>query len=204
MREGSTPSFSEFRPVVPFQARLVRDIETFDYSQGVHEILLSGSVGSAKSLVAAHLAIKHCLQFKRARLLLGRRALPDLRDTIYTKILEHLEGTKLASGDTFQKGIHYDAKDNTCYIRFYNGSEIISRSWADKKYKKLGSLELSAAVIEELTENEGDDKQAIQFIRMRVGRLPHVPQNWIIYCSNPSSPAHFAYDYFQIGQRRRA
>lgn len=202
--DRSTPSFSEFNPrLVKYQYDLISDIEqNFDYSLGVHECLLSGSLGSGKSLPAAHLAVSHCLRYPKSRILLGRKAMPDLRDTIFTKILEHLEGTKLKDGSEFQKGKHYDYSEHNCKIHFQNGSEIISRSWADKRYKKLGSLEISAAVIEELTENDADDEIAIRYVRTRVGRLPHVPVSWIVYCTNPDSPSHFAYKYFDIGKRQ--
>jgi phage terminase large subunit len=202
--ERSTPSFSEFDPTrIPTQYDLVRDIEErFDYSLGVHECLLSGSLGSGKSLPAAHLAIAHCLKYPKARLLLGRKAMPDLRDTIFTKIIEHLDGTEMADGRRLQKGVHYDYSEHYCSVWFANGSEMIARSWADKRYKKLGSLELSAAVIEELTENDEDDEIAVRYVRTRVGRLPHIPVNWIIYCTNPDSPAHFAYRYFELGKRQ--
>jgi Phage terminase large subunit len=124
-----------------------------------------------------------------ARLLLGRKALPDLKDTIFSKILEHLEGS-------FQEGVDYTVNETQARILFRNGSEIISRSWSDKKYKKLRSLELSAAIIEELTENNDEDKQAYDEIKMRVGRLPHIRKSFIICATNPDSPAHWVYNYF--------
>lgn len=201
---GSTPSFSEFDPRnVPYQARVIDDMNfSFNWTSGVHEVLLSGSIGSAKSLLAAHLGIKHALLYPNSRGCICRKAKPDLRDTIYTKICEHLEGTVLEDGTELKEGRHYFLKDTTCEVRFFNGSEIIGRSWADGNYKKLGSLELSWAVVEELTENDADDEMAIKYLRMRVGRLPHIPQAWIVYCTNPDSPSHFAYDYFDIGKRQ--
>lgn len=204
LEASSTPSFSEFDPRhVPYQARVVDDMQFgFDWKLGMHEILLSGSVGSAKSILAAHQGIKHCLMYPHSRGCLARKAKPDLRDTIYTKICEHLEGTVMADGTELKEGKHYFLKDTTCEIRFFNGSEIIARSWSDRKYKKLGSLELSFAIVEELAENDAEDEMAIKFLRMRVGRLPHIPQSWIIYCTNPDSPSHFAYDYFDIGKRQ--
>lgn len=167
--------------------------------------LACGSIhhNSAKSILAAHQGVKHCLRYPNARLGLFRKALPDLRDTIYTKICEHLSGTVLADGTELIEGKHYFLKDTTCYVRFINGSEIISRSWSDKKYKKLGSIELSAGIVEELTENENEDETAIKYIRMRVGRLAHVPQSWIMYCTNPDGTSHFAYKYFDIGNKQR-
>lgn len=201
---SSTPSFSEFSPDhIPYQRQVVDLIDSFDYSQGALEILLSGSVGSAKSLLAAHLGIRHCLSYPGARLMLGRKALPDLKDTIFNKVLEHLEGTELENGEQFKEGIHYRPIHNIAMIKFFNGSEVISRSWIDNKFKKLRSLELSAAIFEELTENEDEHMQAYIETTMRVGRLPHIKENWILSCTNPDSPAHWAYKRFMVDKKPR-
>jgi hypothetical protein len=125
--------------------------------------------------------------------------MPDLRDTIFTKMLEHIEGTVKADGSLVREGVDFGFSQHNCKIWVANGSQVVSRSWHDKNYKKLGSLEISAAIVEELAENDGDDWQAISFIRMRVGRLPHVPQSWIIYCTNPDAPSHPAYEDFDLG-----
>jgi len=189
----STPSLTEFNPdIIAYQREVIRYVrKEYDYTKGILEILLSGSVGSAKSLLAAHLGCLHLLSYKGAHLLLGRRTLPDLKDTIFTTICEHLEGTK-----GLEEGKHYWIKYNTAKIIFCNGSRITSRAWGDKKYKKFRSLQLSAAIIEELTENDLEESQAYTEITMRVGRLPHVPQSWILSCTNPDGPEHWAYDRF--------
>ena len=189
----STPSFGEFEPWhIPFQDQLIDDIEcNLDFSLGTHEFLLSGSVGSAKSLVLAHLLVKHCIQFPGAKALIGRRALPDLRDTLYQKIMEHLQD------DQLQDGVHYRGYDTTCSIVFPPWqSEIIPRTWSDKKFKKFRSLELSMAVIDELTETPDEDKDFYTELRMRLGRQPHIKRNLILTATNPDSPQHWAYDYF--------
>ncbi len=186
---SSTPSFREFNPtVIPFQKRVLRDLLTrYNYELGTHEILLSGSVGSAKSILMAHVVLLHCLRYRGARVLLGRRALPDLKSTIYAKILEHMEGYLVEGRD-------YTKHDGSAFIKFANGSQIISRSWADNRFSKVRSLELSAACIEELTETE--EAHAYNEIKMRVGRLPHIRENFIISATNPDSPSHWAYKYF--------
>lgn len=188
---SSTPSFTEFDPFqVPYQARVLTDMEFgFDYSLGVHEILLSGSVGSAKSILAAHCGIRHCLENERARLCLGRQSMPDLKDTILAKVLEHMEGD-LVEGEDYE---HNETKGK---IIFSNGSEIVSRSWADKKFKRFRSLELSAAIVEELTENDDNYKPFYSELRARVGRLPHIKRNWVMCATNPDDPAHWAHKYF--------
>lgn len=188
---SSTPNFSEFNPdIIPYQRRVIRYVKNeFDYNLGTAEIMLSGAVGSAKSIILAHLAIFHCLQHSNARLLVGRRTLPDLKETIFKKMLEHLDGVLVEGRD-------YWINQTTCKIAFRNGSEIISKTWADKNYKKFRSLELSAAIIEELTENKEDDKQAYDEIKMRVGRLSHIKEKFILCATNPDSPSHWVYKYF--------
>lgn len=182
--------------IIPYQSKVMDDVFfNFDYTLGTHEVLLSGSVGSAKSILMAHIAIRHCIENRGARLLLARKAMPDLKDTIFTKILEHLQGS-------FKEGFDYSVNHTTTSIRFRNGSSIISRSWSDKKYKKMRSLELSAAIFEELTENDDQDKQAYDEIKMRVGRLPHIKSKFIIAATNPDAPSHWAYKYFIISKKK--
>jgi len=190
--ERSTPHFNEFNPArIKFQARVVDDFYgNLDFASGVQELLLSGSVGSAKSLLAAHLAVRHCVENTRARILLGRLTLPDVKATIFKLITEHLQGSQ------FKEGRDYWIRQDSGYIQFRNGSEILSRSWADKKYEKVRSLALSGAIIEEATENKGDHQKAIFEIKQRVGRLPHIKTNFIIYCTNPDGPSHWLYKYF--------
>lgn len=191
--EKSTPSFFEFDPThIKFQAQVVYDLDfKLDKSLGVHELLFSGSVGSSKSLLGAHIAIKHCLNNPGARFLLGRVSLPDIKDTIFSLICEHLDDINL------KEGVDYLIKENTASVYFIKlKSEIISKSWADKKYKKLRSLALSGALIEEATENIGDHQKAIGEIKARVGRLPHIKENIILYLTNPDSPSHWLYKYF--------
>lgn len=182
----STPRFSEFDPtVIPYQDQVIDDVLcNFDYSLGAHEILLSGSIGSAKSILMAHIAIRHCLENPCARVLLGRNSMPDLKATIYQKVIEHIDGLNCK----------WSTNIASARIRFANGSEIISRSWADRHYMKMRSLELSMAVIEELSENQ--TQEAYNEIKMRVGRLPHIAQNLIICATNPDAPSHWAYKYF--------
>jgi hypothetical protein len=187
---SSTPSLEEFDPrSVPYQYDVIEDIRSnFSYKDGIHEILLSGAVGSAKSILMAHLAVTHCCFYPGARVCLGRKSLPDLKDTIFTKILEHLETPRM------EEGRDYWVNHTSAKIRFKNGSEIISRSWSDKKFKKFRSLELSMLIIEELTENEAKD--FYEEASARVGRLPNIPEQLIICATNPDSPSHWAYEYF--------
>lgn len=190
----ATPNLSQFNPhLIPLQFEIIKQVRNFDYSKGVLELLLSGSIGSAKSILMAHLALTHVLGNARARFMLGRRSMPDLKDTLIKKIDEHLEGVLI-------KGKDYDKNDSTGYYHFKNGSEMISRSWADKNFTRFQSLELSGAAVEELTENDGEYFDAIKMIRSRIGRLSHVKENFMVGATNPGSPSHPAYKYYIEGE----
>lgn len=188
MSLSSTPNITTFKPLSG-QYKIIKAVrKEFDYDKGTHEILLSGSVGSAKSLTLAHLIVTHCLLYPGAVVGLGRLALPRLKETLCQKIREHL----------FEVGAGLDYKYNetTGAIAFSNGSRCVPFSWSDKNYQKFRSYELSAMAIEELSENKGDHWQAYLEAYSRVGRLSHVPEKWVIAATNPDSPSHPAYKHF--------
>jgi len=194
----STPDFFSFNPkLIPYQYNVIYDIkQRFDYSTGPHYVLLSGSVGSAKSTLLAWLTIKHCTEFNGARAMIGRKAMPDLKDTIFLKIIEMLT-------NAFIEGVDYTINYTSSSIKFLkNNSEIISRSWHDKKYTKFRSLELSMIVIEELTENNNKEMVFMIEAIARLGRLPHIKENIFIAASNPDDPSHKAYQFFIEGAKK--
>lgn len=129
-----------------------------------------------------------------ARVCLGRRTLPDLKDTIYKKVLDHIS-------EDLTEGVDFFPVDTRGYIRFSNGSEVISRSWADRKSKKARSLDLSMLCVEEASENDDKDKEAVNELRMRVGRIPSVNENIVIMATNPDSPSHWIYKYFFLEKK---
>lgn len=189
MTLNSTPTLSTFDPhAIPYHYEVLKDIRSeFDYSIGTYEVLLSGSLGSGKSTLLAHIAVTHCLFNNGAVFLLGRLSMPALRSTIFNKVLEHIGNDLIEQKD-------YWVNLTSSTITFRNGSKIISRSWSDKKYFKVRSLELSGVAIEETTENPDDE--FYKEIKTRVGRLSHVKENIIVHATNPSDPSHWAYKYF--------
>ena len=193
----STPSFYEFNPkFIPWQYRLVNDIEhNYNYDEGAQYVLLSGSVGSAKSVIMAWLIIKHCIKYPGAKVCLGRKALPNLKDTIFAKLLEMMYGS-------FTEKKDFWVRHENGYIKWDNGSEIISRSWSDRKFKKFRSLELSMLAIEELTENDLRDWEFWNEAIARVERLGHVKENIVIAATNPDDPSHPAHSFFIEGSKR--
>lgn len=189
--EKSVPNLQEFRPL-PQQLEVIKYLRRqADYSKGVHEVLLSGSVGSAKSLTIAHLGVTHCIQYPGANFLIGRLALPDLKETLCKRIQQHL----------FDTGIDYRFNKQTGHFSLPNRSEITAVSWADANLEKLGSHEFSSGAIEELTETK--NKEPYEKLLQRIGRLPHVPETFMIAATNPDSPSHWAYKSLIAAQSER-
>ncbi len=187
---GDVPSFTEFNPnLIKWQINAINTIYNFDYSKGLLSWLASGSVGSAKSLFGCHVGLRHIVENEKARLLVGRITRPDLKDTLIQNIDDHIEGD-------FIEGEDYEKNETSLKYVFYNGSEIISRSWHKKNFKQFRSLKLSAALIEELTENVGEYFEAWDAIKQRIGRLPHVKMNWMGGMTNPDGPEHPVYKHF--------
>lgn len=182
MQVSSTPNINEFVPLLQ-QQEIIEDIrQNFDYSQGVHEVLLSGSVGSAKSLMLAHIGCTHALMYPGACVGLGRLALPQLKDTLCRKIQEHFARIP---------GLEVQYSKTTGDFTLPNGSTMQTVTWADGNLAKLGSSEFSMFLIEELTET--DYAQPYDVILQRTNRLPHVKEPVVISATNPDSPAHWAY-----------
>lgn len=178
----STPTLTEFDPnIVPWQLDAIKYVRRFDYSKGLLEVLFSGSIGSAKSICAAHLIVTHCVLNKGARCLVVRRALKDLKRTLWQVILKHL-------ADSPELIKSYNKSEMT--ITLVNGSQIIGDSYDDMNLEKFRSLELSMGAIEEATESE---KELYDAIKMRIGRLTDVKENIYLMLTNPDAPDHYLY-----------
>lgn len=187
---SSTPRFRDFIPTPPQYDLLHALNKQFDYSLGTHEVLCSGSVGSSKSVGAAHAIVDHCINYPGAVMGIGRLALPHLKRTLCQTIRKHLYN--IGGGLDFK---YYEVSGD---FKFSNGSQIYAMSWKDGNYTKLGSYEYSSFVVEELTENKGKHEEAYKTITERVGRLK-IPQKFILSLTNPDSPSHWAYKYFIQG-----
>lgn len=197
--QNSKPTLTAFCPDgIPYQRDVIDLIrDDWDYAVGTLEILLSGSYGSSKSVLLAHLVVTHCMENPGARAGICRRTMPDLKATLYKEIVEHIENSEDEDGNPqFKEGRDYWLSETRATIRFKNKSEIIPICWGDRRYKKLRSLKLSFLAIEEGTENDDGDKEGFLEAKARLRRLPHVRENVLIVATNPDSPSHWLYDYF--------
>lgn len=185
--------FSEFDPyLIKWQGEVIDYIEDFDFDE--HErldLLFSGTLGSAKSTLGAHLAIKHCFENPEARCYVGRRVQEDLKKTLWQEILDHL-------AVDFKKGIDYDLNKSDLTIRFKaNDSELCGISWANVSPQKFRSHKISMFVVEEITENhDPDDEACVRQIMSRLQRIPHIKRNMFLGMCNPDDPEHWIYKMF--------
>ncbi len=193
----SEPYFTKFKPF-GYQKDCLHLLYNHDYSLYTPEILLSGSVGSAKSILLAHQIVRHCLKWPGARVVISRMSLPDLRKTIYQEVVEHISRC-------FVEGKHYKKRDNTCEIKFVNGSEVIGVSFGDKRWNKVRSLKLSGVVIEEGTDYDDEFYEpggGFSLLKGRIRRIHNVPENFLIVATNPGEPEHHLYRYFIEGEHK--
>ena len=193
-------ALQHFTPdAIPSQRAVMRLVRRdFDYSTGNLELLASGSVGSAKSKLLAHLAVTHCLENPNARCGIGRRSMPDLRDTLWSEVLEHIASYEDDDGKRYglRLGVDYFVNETRGTIRFSNKSMVRCLSWADRKYKKFRSKPYSMIIIDEGTENDEQDKEAFIELGKRLRRIPGILENVMIVATNPDSPKHWLYKYF--------
>lgn len=185
---SDVPTLEEFNPqVVPYQMEVINDVFSHNYvDDGKLELLLSGSIGSAKTLLMAHIIVVACLEYEGLECGIGRVTLPDVKSTLFKMILDHLADLR--------EGTDYWYSEPSGIIRFSNGSSIKCFSWKDKRYSKFRSYPFAIFVIEELTENLTND--AYEEIKMRVGRQTHIPFALLMCATNPDEPDHWAYEYF--------
>ena len=195
----SEPCLTRFIPF-GYQCQVLALLIDHDYSRFTPEILLSGSIGSAKSILLAHLAITHCLRWPGACVAIGRRSLPDLKKTLFEEIIQHL--TVGSHGPCLVEGKHYKKRDNTAEILFQNGSRIIPITWGDKRYSKFRSYKFSMLIIEELTENDDEFEPGFKILKGRLRRIPWVKENILITATNPGEPESFWHRYFIEGAEK--
>jgi len=197
----SEPCFTKFIPF-GYQCDVLDFLDEFDYSRCTPEIMLSGSVGSAKSVLLAHIAIKHCIENPGACVAIGRASLPDLKKTLWKEILEHINSG--SHGPCLIEKVHYRKKEQTAEIIFSNGSVIEGISWGDGNFQKFRSRKWSMLIIEEFTENKKIEGFELGFkiMKARLRRIPRVKVNILIVATNPDDPEGFEHDYFIEGSKK--
>ena len=111
------------------------------------EVLFGGAAGGGKSWVGCSYLITMCLQYPKTRYLMGRSKLDALKKTTLNTFFEVCTEWNLKA----IKDYTFNGSSNV--ITFYNGSEIILKDLflypSDRNFDSLGSLEITAAFIDE-------------------------------------------------------
>ena len=111
------------------------------------EVLFGGAAGGGKSWVGCSYLITMCLQYPKTRYLMGRSKLDALKKTTLNTFFEVCTAWNLKAIE------HYTFNGSSNVITFYNGSEIILKDLflypSDRNFDSLGSLEITAAFIDE-------------------------------------------------------
>lgn len=111
------------------------------------EVLFGGAAGGGKSWIGVSYLIIMSLEYPKTRYLMGRSKLDSLKKTTLNTFFEVCAHWKLESGKDYTFNGHSNI------ITFYNGSEIILKDLflypSDPNFDNLGSLEITAAFIDE-------------------------------------------------------
>ena len=114
------------------------------------EVLFGSGAGSGKSFLGCLWVTTMCLKYPGVRYLIGRSVLTQLRLTTLRTLLETFKVMGLISEE------HFNYNQQTNVIKFYNESEIILKDMAstpgDPQMDSLGSLELTGAFLDEMTQ----------------------------------------------------
>ena len=147
------------------------------------ELLYGGAAGGGKSYLGCAWIITLCTQYDGIRCLIGRSKLDSLKKTTLNTFLD------LCNQWEIKANVHYKYNASSNIITFYNGSEVILKDLfqypSDKNFDSLGSLELTAAFIDECNQITEKAKQIVSSrIRYKLDRYNLTPK--ILMTCNPS------------------
>lgn len=115
---------------------------------GVNEVLFGGGAGSGKSWLGCVFIIVMAIKYPETRYLIGRSKLSQLKQTTLRTFFDVAKQLNLKD----EKHFNYNAQSNV--ITFFNGSEVILKDLfsypSDPDFDGLGSLEITAAFIDEV------------------------------------------------------
>ena len=155
------------------------------------EILFGGGVGGGKSYLGCMWVVIMCLQYEGVRMLVGRSKLTQLKLTTLKTLFEVLKVLGLSEKE------HWTFNGQTNVFEFYNGSEIMLKDLflypSDPEYDSLGSLELTGAFIDEVSQVSFKATQVIKSrFRFKIKEYDITPK--LLMTTNPSQ--NWLYDYF--------
>jgi phage terminase large subunit len=147
------------------------------------EVLFGGAAGGGKSWVGCAWLILMCLKYPRTRYLMGRSKLDSLKKTTLNTFFEVCEHWNLKAEK------HYNFNGGSNIITFYNRSEIILKDLflypSDKNFDNLGSLEITAAFIDEANQITEKAKNIVASrLRFKLDEFNIIPK--LLMTCNPA------------------
>ena len=117
------------------------------FNDKTKEVLFGGAAGGGKSWVGVSYLILMATKYPKTRYLMGRSKLDALKKTTLNTFFEVCTAWNLKAIEDYT----FNGSSNV--ITFYNGSEIILKDLflypSDRNFDSLGSLEITAAFIDE-------------------------------------------------------
>lgn len=163
-----------------------RQTQAWDYlmDNKTNVITFGGAAGGGKSWLGCLWITTLCLQYEGIRCLIGRTVLTQLKLTTLNTLFDLLGKMGLKSGE------HFNFNGQSNVLTFFNKSEIIFKDLEDKPSDQnkdsLGSLELSAAFIDEAAQISHLTYSIIKSrIRYKLNEYNLIPK--ILMTCNPSN-----------------
>jgi phage terminase large subunit len=117
------------------------------FDKTTKEVLFGGAAGGGKSWVGCAWLVLLCMKYPHTRYLMGRSKLDALKKTTLNTFFE------VCSSYNLEANKHYNFNASSNIIKFINGAEIILKDLflypSDRNFDSLGSLEITAAFIDE-------------------------------------------------------
>lgn len=171
---------------------LPQQLETMRAVKSKRYVLYSGAVRAGKTLLAAHVAIRTCIEHPGASGFIGSLTTPQLTDVVFKVFIQELEKYQEAldkAGIPITLARMKHSKGDMKAI-FWNGSEIVFKSCDDET--KIRGYTLDFAILDEPIEI--DETIFMQlFNRISGGKIPNP---FILLTTNPGSQNHWIYKYF--------
>jgi PBSX family phage terminase large subunit len=154
------------------------------------QIFYGGSGGCGKTYLGCMWIILSCLQYPSTRYLIARSKLINLKRTTLKTFFEIIHENQL------KDHIKFNAQNNQ--FTFSNGSEVLLMDLfpypTDPDYDKLGSLEITGAFIDELSDIEFKAYETIlSRIRFKLKEYNLIPK--LFSASNPTKGWPYSYFY---------
>jgi len=156
-------------------------------------VLYSGAFGAGKTLLEVHAVIRQCIMYPGSFWLMGAQVFPMVRDTVLRTFFKEV--------DLYQKKVNESGLDITLcskylagdkHYKFYNGSEVLFRSFDDPT--KFKSLNLDGFAIDEPVDVD------VEIFKMLQGRLrgKAAPNCKCIMAGNPAGKTNWVYEKFFV------